>query len=152
MPQVDCGFGNSGAQGSKLLVDLGPTIQVNIGFDPDYIPASDPPIVPVPGVTGIHALVDTGATESCIDNLLAAQLGLPVVDRRPVSGIHGSHETNMYLAQIHVPTLEVTVYGEFVGVDLQAGGQDHSALMGRTFLRNFQMTYDGRTGSVVIST
>jgi hypothetical protein len=152
MPQVDCGFGNSGAQGSELLVSLGPTIQVNIGFDPDYIPALDPPMVPVPGVTSIHALVDTGATISCIDNLLAAQLGLPVVDRRPVWGVHGSHETNTYLAQIYVPALEVTVYGEFVGVDLQAGGQVHSALMGRTFLRNFQMTYDGRTGSVVIST
>jgi len=151
MPQVSCGFDSSGSQGSELLVSLGPTIQVDIGFDPNYHPEARPQSVPVPGITGVRALVDTGAMVSCIDQLLAAQLNLPVVDRAPVSGVHGRHEANVYLAQIHTPSLGFTIYGEFVGVDLQAGGQAHSALMGRTFLRNFRMIYDGRSGSVIIS-
>jgi len=132
-------------------VSLGPTLAVDIGFDPNYNPAAIPYVTPTPGITGVNALVDTGAMVSCIDNLLAAQLDLPVVDRRPVSGIHGSRDANMYLAQIHVPSLGFTIYGEFVGVDLQAGGQVHSALIGRTFLRNFNMVYEGRSGSVTIS-
>lgn len=41
--------------------------------------------------------------------------------------------------------------GAFAGVDLKAGGQIHSALIGRTFLRHFKMIYDGRTGTVSLS-
>lgn len=102
-------------------------------------------------MTGINALVDTGAGESCIDNQLAALLRLPIVDRRPISGVHGSSFTDMYLAQIHIPTLHFIIYGMFAGVDLIAGGQVHSALIGRTLLRSFTMTYEGRTGSVLLS-
>jgi hypothetical protein len=74
------------------------------------------------------ALVDTGATESCIDNLLAATLKLPIVNRREVSGSAGKHVANVYLAQVHVPTLAFTIYGAFAGVELAAGGQSHSLL------------------------
>ena len=56
----------------------------------------------------------------------------------------------MHLAQIHVPSLQVTLYGTFAGVDLIAGGQLHHALIGRTFLRHFTMTYNGASGSVVL--
>lgn len=152
MPQAKCGFDNApgGASGSDLLVMLGPTLRVNIGFDPNYRPTVGN-IVPVPGIAGIPALVDTGAAESCIDNLLAARLNLSIVDRRPISGVHGSQLANMYLAQVHIPSLNFTIYGVFAGVDLVAGGQPHSALIGRTFLQRFTMVYEGRTGTVTLS-
>jgi len=152
MASTKCGFENApgGVSGLVLLVSLGPTLLVDIGFDPNFNP--NVPGIPTPGVKGIQALVDTGAKESCIDNLLAAQLNLPIVDRRPISGIGGRQETNMYLAQIHVPALPFTIYGAFAGVDLVAGGQVHSALIGRTFLMRVTMTYEGRTGIVTLST
>ena len=95
--------------------------------------------------------MDTGAIESCIDSALASTLNLPIVDRQPVAGAHGSGEVNTHLAQIYVPALGVTVYGAFAGVHLTAGGQPHYALIGRTFLRNFTMVYKGRTGAVTLS-
>jgi predicted aspartyl protease len=152
MVQTKCGFDDvPPGSGPNFLVSMGPTIFVDIGFDPTFDPAQLKTKLAVPGIKGIEALVDTGATESCIDNLLAAQLNLPVVDRRMVAGISGGHMTNVYLAQIHVPTLAFTVYGAFAGADLKAGGQVHSALIGRTFLRAFTMVYEGRTGTVTIS-
>jgi len=57
----------------------------------------------------------------------------------------------MHLGHVHVPALNFTIYGEFAGVDLVAGGQAHHALIGRTFLQNFTMTYEGRTGTVILS-
>ena len=148
MAETKCGFNDAGDKpGSSLLVMYGPTLMVNIGFDPKYKAG----IVPIAGIKGVRALVDTGATECCIDNLLASQLRLPIVDRRAISGVHGSQLTNMYLAQVHIPTLNSTVHGAFAGVDLRAGGQMHSALIGRTFLQNFKMTYEGKTGTVIIS-
>ncbi len=150
MVQTKCGFDNGPAHsGSDLLVMLGPTLLVDIGFDPAYSPRKK--VVPVSGITGVQALVDTGATESCIDDLLAAKLKLPVVNRREISGVHGKREVNVYLAQVHVPSLAFTIYGAFAGVDLKAGGQVHEALIGRTFLSSFTMVYEGRTGTVTIS-
>jgi hypothetical protein len=132
MPETLCGFNDqpNGASGSEMLAAWGPTLLVDIGFDPNY--KSEPPfVVPKAGIGGIHALVDTGAGESCIDSLLAGQLNLPIVDRRPISGVHGSLLVNMYLmylAQIHVPSLLFTIHGAFAGVELAAGGQVHKAI------------------------
>ncbi len=150
MPETNCGFKDSpGTSGSLLLVANGPTLFVDIGFDPNFNPAAPGP--PVPGIKSQWALVDTGATESCIDNLLAATLNLPVVDRRPIGGVGGVHEANMYLAQVRVPSLDFTQYGLFAGVNLSEGGQRHRALIGRTFLRRYTMVYNGVTGSVTLS-
>ena len=152
MPETLCGFNDvpGGASGREQLTVWGPTLKVDIGIDPNYKPGP-PWAAPTPGISGIDALVDTGAGESCIDNLLAGQLNLPIVDRRPISGVHGAHIVNMYLAQIHVPSLAFTIYGAFAGVDLAAGGQVHKALIGRTFLQNFTMLYVGPSGSVKLS-
>ena len=121
MPRTEFGFGDA-----FTLAEFGPTLLVQIGFDPQFRPGGGPPDLPD---DRFPALVDTGALESCIDSMLAGALGLPVADRRPVSGVHGADEVNMHLA---------------------AGGQPHRALMGRTFLMNFAMTYDGRTGAVAL--
>lgn len=149
MPSTKCGFVDvpGGVPAVGLLVQWGPTIKVDIGFDPQYtFKPNCPP--PIPGLTGLRALVDTGATESCIDSTLAAQLNLPIVDKRMTAGAHGAKEVNVHLAQIHIPSLNFTIYGAFSGVDLHAGGQIHSALIGRTFLQHFKMIYEGTTGSV----
>jgi hypothetical protein len=152
MPQTKCGFDDvpGGASGAVLLVAHGPTLLVNIGFDPNFTPGPTLSL-PVPGITGINALVDTGAGDNCIDSLLAAQLNLPIVDRRAISGIHGPQDANMHLAQVYVPILNHLIYGVFAGVHLVAGGQIHRALIGRTFLQNYTMVYEGRTGTVTIS-
>ena len=139
---MDCGFSDQ-----KLLVRFGPTVSVDIGFDPEWKLGGSHPR---PGIAGVHALVDTGATESCIDNLLAADLNLPIVDRKSVAGISGANTFNVYMAQVHVPAIPFTIYGMFTGVDLKKGGQVHSALLGRTFLQRFEMTYNGMTGAVQI--
>jgi hypothetical protein len=152
MPETLCGFNDipGGSSGRDMLVALGPTLIVDVGFDANYKPGP-PWTIPIAGLTGIDALVDTGAGESCIDNFLAGQLNLPIVDRRSISGVHGAQMVNMHLAQIHVPSLKFIIYGAFAGVALAAGGQTHKVLIGRTFLQSFTMVYEGLTGTVKLS-
>ena len=140
MATIDCGFSDTSALlGQDALISHGPTLPVQIGFDADYEPgAKRLPILPS---KQFSALVDTGATISCIDSSLAVSLNLPIVDRRDLGGIHGSIEVNMHLAQIYIPSLAFTIYGSFAGVHLIAGGQRHHALIGRTFLCRFTMKY-----------
>jgi len=150
MARTKCGFDDSPqGSGRDLLVALGPALLVDIGFDPQFDPHI-PNQVPASAIRDVQALVDTGATESCIDSLLAAHLELPIIDRARVTGAGGAHDVNVHLAQIHVPRLHVTVHGRFFAVHLQAGGQIHKAFLGRTFLQHFTMIYEGRTGSVTI--
>ena len=149
MPETLCGFNDipGGAAGAELLTMYGPTLYVDIGFDSSFKTGQ----IPVPGMKNLAALVDTGAGESCIDSMLASQLNLPIIDRVTISGANGKSEVNMHLAQIRIPNLDFTIYGAFAGVHLLAGGQQHLALIGRTFLRHYTMTYNGRTGTVLIS-
>ena len=145
MPTVNCGFTDR----PNLLVSRGPTLSVRIGFDPRYSPGS----VSTPDIPSqlFDALVDTGATESCIDSVLAGELDLPIYDQRSVSGALGPGLVNMHLAQVYIPDLNVTVAGRFAGVHLAAGGQHHAALIGRSFLSHFEMSYVGLTGQVTLT-
>lgn len=106
----------------------------------------------LPNIQNVPALIDTGATMSCIDDLLAQQLGLPLINQVQSAGVHGSGLLNVYLAYILIPTLSVSQTGEFIGANMAAGGQFHRALLGRTLLQNMLLVYDGRSGSVKLAT
>ena len=144
----------SGLAGDVLdpVTDLrvsGPSIPVQIGFDPTFDPTSEGR--PQIRSEEYFALVDTGAGESCIDNALAEALDLPVMGREPLAGAGGLSMTNVYIAHVYVPEMAFTLFGRFMGVELLAARQPHLALLGRDFLSNFTLTYEGRTGIAILS-
>ena len=150
MKTADCGFKDLGnLTGSRHLQYTGPTLAVDIGFDPAYHSGIDEK-PPVPSARGLGALVDTGAQNCCIDATLAMQLQLPIIDQIQVCGVDGTSKKNVHMAQVYVPALDYTIMGHFVGADLTGGGQPHQAILGRDFLKHFKLIYDGRTGKVVI--
>ncbi|MCY4312383.1 MAG: aspartyl protease family protein, partial [Gammaproteobacteria bacterium] len=85
---------------------FGPTLNVQIGFDPAYQPETGEK--PHLANTQYHALVDTGAAISCIDNSAATALQLPVIDEGMISGASGANLVNIYLAQIYIPAFNFT--------------------------------------------
>lgn len=135
---------------SNALVQIGPTLLVDIGFDPavfgQVLPAgSFPQIAPMQNVA---ALVDTGASHSCIDEQLAQRLQLPLVNQQHIAGVGGMTVLNVYLAHVAIPSLGTSQYGLFSGAHLARGGQHHEAIVGRTLLQGMMMIYDGISGSV----
>ena len=145
MSSVDSGF-----RGDPDSLELrGPILRVQIGYDPEFDPGgqnrSNLPEELYP------ALVDTGATASCIDSGLAVRSGLPIVDQYEVRGVHGLSKVNVHLAQIYVPSLDWTISKSLAAGNLYSDRNPLFALIGRDFLRNFIMTYNGITGSVIIS-
>lgn len=95
MKTVECGF--SGPLATNRLTGDGPSILVDIGFDPTWRLGK----IPVPSDRDIVALIDTGAQECFIDCDLASHLRLPLVDRRKVAGSLGKHEVDVYLTNTH---------------------------------------------------
>jgi predicted aspartyl protease len=93
------------------------------------------------------ALIDTGASDSCIDEQLAQQLGLMPVDRRQVGGVAGQQLHYVYLAHLTVPNLGMQTLGPFIGVNL---GGVHKVIMGRDFLTHTILIYNGEEGEITI--
>ena len=143
MATANCGFSDPDS-----LYQFGPTISVEVGFDPAFNPRDlvRPTLPPTPW----SGLVDTGAMDCCIDSEVARLLDLPIVDQGFISGVGGSVQVNRHLAQLYIPGLNYTMYGSFAGVHLVSGGQPHHVLIGRSLLRAFQLEYDGRTGKVLL--
>ena len=115
---------------------------------------SDTPIPTFPrqgGGGGTHRCPELSPIQAIPHFKEFAPLGLPVVDRTKVAGALGVGEVNVYLAQIYVADLATTVYGRFGGVNLSEGGSPHVAILGRTFLQGYTMSYEGRIGWVVLS-
>ena len=70
--------------GAQALVQRGPIINVTVGLERSMATAliGQGSKVPTP-ISGL-ALIDTGASVTCIDNSKAIELGLPVVDKDDV--------------------------------------------------------------------
>jgi len=143
---AEAGFIEPTGPNIAKLMQLGPTLAVVVstsssdGAEPQRGRAEQVP-----------ALVDTGASSSMIDNALATRLGLIQIDTAKIAGVHGVNDHPVYLAQISVPVLGLHQFDKFVGANLREGGQIQEAILGRDFLFNVIMIYDGIRGQVSIA-
>lgn len=148
MPLLDATFRDADGQTDKpFLIRYGPSVQVVVGH---YVQPGVTIAEPMQPET-TWALVDTGASESCIDCDLAVKLGLPIVDTMQISGSNGTFQHDVYLAQINIFGLEFSQFGRFAGVKLSTGQQPHGVLLGRTFLDNVLLIYDGIRGQITLT-
>lgn len=103
-----------------------------------------------PPVSGL-ALIDTGASATCIDDGLARQLQLPVTDVVTMtSASHDSTPANVYPILIEVvgPGIRINVT-RAIGANLAP--QDLIALIGRDFLQHCTLFYNGLTGEITLA-
>jgi predicted aspartyl protease len=96
------------------------------------------------------ALIDTGASTTCIDDATARQMGLPVIDVvQMTSASHASIPQNIYPVQIEVigPGINITVPA--MGANLAPQGIH--ALIGRDFLQHCTLHYNGLSGEITLA-
>ncbi len=145
MPLIEAHFIHNGIADNDSLLHYGPTLQVVIsGHDIKEAPHNN-------NSRNVPALVDSGASMSCIDETLAQELGLRPIDICTISGAGGVKQHTVYLAHMVIPELDLVQYGKFTGVHLKAGGQLQEALLGRDFLNKVVMIYDGIRAQVTIA-
>lgn len=148
MPSVQAGFktGTPTASPADLLVQMGPTLRVDIGMKSRSLPGEEPDLP----MKNVKALIDTGAGGDCIDDDLARSLGLQISDEGEISGVGGRHRAFIYTARLYIPSAGKLLFQQFTGVKLQQGDQWQRIILGRLFLRQYRMTYNGADGSVVL--
>ena len=75
---------------------------------------------------------------------------MPITDEGEISGVGGKHHAFIYTARLFIPQLNKLLFQPFTGVKLQQGEQWHRVILGRSFLRPYQLFYDGSGGQVEI--
>lgn len=144
---ADCGYAGS-SQGRKLLEYHGPRIGVSIGLDPTW--TKDQSRAPQADKNNLAALIDTGAQYTCIDSAVATEIHLPVIDKQRVGGV-GLLVVDVYNGQIHIGLLRYTIHGPIAGIPGLEDRIHVPVVLGRAFLRDFLLTYNGRTGDAQIN-
>jgi predicted aspartyl protease len=137
-------------QPSVVMQLTGPCIQVLIGLASSMVQTLTQNGQTVPTPRAGRALIDTGAAITCIDDDLARNLGLPVLD--VVQMVSASHTTpaNVYPVQIEVVGVGINVQVlKCMGAKLSSQGIE--ALIGRDFLANGLLVYNGVVGAITLS-
>ena len=137
--------------GPAVLAKEGPFFQVLVSIPQPLAEFYTKNKTPLPAPVAGIALVDTGASKSCVHG--------PIMKRLQVSpiGVATSHTAagpvphSLYPAHFTFPTAKIEIdFAAVVGVDLSGqtiGGQQLIALIGRDVLAMGMFIYNGSTGS-----
>ena len=130
------------------LVMRGPVLQVAVSIEQNAAKALLTQGKTVATKTGL-ALIDTGASNTCIDEQAAQELGLPVIDVATMqSASHEQHPCNIYPVQII--TQVVTLNSQrTMGATL--GSQGLLILIGRDVLQACNLFYNGPARQFTLS-
>ena len=128
----------------------GPVIQVTVTIEQNAGKGLLAQGKPVPTPKSGLALVDTGATNTCIDEQAAQALGLPVIDvARMTSATHADQDCNVYPVQITIPPALIINSPRTIGAALAAQGL--LILFGRDVLRSCTLHYNGPVGEFTLT-
>jgi predicted aspartyl protease len=135
----------------QVLQVRGPLIQVSVGVMPVLTKEMAQEGIAVPSPITGQALIDTGASNTCIDAEIAAKIGAPVIDKVTMhSASHASTEANIYPVHFDIIGLGVgRNVPRCMGAALQSQGI--IMLIGRDALVDCNLFYNGLTGSFTFS-
>lgn len=128
----------------------GPVLQVSVTIEQNAAQALLQQGKEVPTPKPGWALIDTGASNTCIDEQIAKELGLPVIDTaKMASASHAETTCNVYPVQIDVPSVLSLSAPRTIGAALAAQGL--AVLIGRDVLQHCTLFYNGATGQITLS-
>jgi predicted aspartyl protease len=134
----------------QILIHEGPVVSVNVGVPSDLADKWRNMGLEIPEPVSGNALIDTGATTTCIDDDVAKQLGLPTVDVAQMSSASGQSEQPVYPVQLDITHSELVIESsKSIGADLEDQGL--VALIGRDTLSQCTLHYNGVTGDFTLS-
>ena len=133
------------------LAQSGPRIQVTISLATQLAADMQSRGEDIPAPETGWAIIDTGASVTCIDEELATKMGLPVIDQLAMaSASHDKTMQNVYPVTLELQGLPMGVDApRAVGAALKAQGI--VALIGRDVLQHCTLYYNGPAGQITLS-
>ncbi len=136
---------------SIALLQHGPIVQVVVGLAQSFTDQLLQQGQSLPQPIAGNALIDTGASMTCIDELAAQNLSLPAIDVvQMTSASHDSIQQNVYPIQMQIVGSPIRVeVPRAIGANLATQGL--LALIGRDYLQHCTLFYNGLTGGITLS-
>jgi predicted aspartyl protease len=133
---------------SAVLQNRGPVIQVTVSLAASYAQTLQQTGQAVPTPISGWALVDTGASATCIDAAQADQMGLPVIDVvNMTSATHVDTPQNVHPIRIEFAGVPIAIDApRAIGANLAPQGL--LLLIGRDALQHCTLIYNGLAGSI----
>lgn len=132
--------------GVEALHQDGPRILLKVGVHPAVEKVMRENNQAVPDMIEGVALIDTGAFSSCIDEGIAQQLGLAVIDTSTV--LSASHQVSVNVYSIGFETANREIVGNVVKAPgMNLAPQGIIMLLGRDILRLCSLSYNGKDGT-----
>lgn len=133
------------------LLQRGPIVQVTIGVEQNMAQQLVAQGAQLPQPVSGTALIDTGATTTCIDEEVARQLNLPAVDVISIaSASHADSRQNVYPALIEVVGMAIK-FNALRAIGVPLANQGIHVLIGRDLLQHCTLFYNGMIGSFTLS-
>lgn len=134
-----------------VLAQRGPCVEVSISVAQVVAQQLAQSGQPIPAPVSGLALIDTGASVTCVDDSIAQQIGAPVVDVVQIaSASHAATQQNVYPLSMQFVGFPINVDApRAVGAPLLAQGI--AALIGRDVLQHTTFFYNGSTGQITLA-
>lgn len=94
----------------------------------------------------LTALIDTGSEWNLIQDSVAGALHMMHIDDKWIRTANGPVLAPVYMGQLVISALTYTKLHRFIGVDIDAD----RVILGRETLRDFSLTYYGRSGKATL--
>jgi hypothetical protein len=136
------------------LGQLGPLLTCVVGVSRERQEALLSAGQPTPSPVTVQALVDTGASCTCVDPNVVQQLGIPPTGRvqvhTPSTRQATPHETNQFDVSIFIPGSTAQARPFTVPalpvIESELQHQGYSVLLGRDILSACLLVYEGQSG------
>ena len=128
---------------NPLSQSPGPVITIE-GIVIDVIVHREPKAAPEDGVPEFlehGAMIDTGASDTCIDYRIAHALKLRQIDQRTIGTVGGPIQVAVFLGVLEIPQLKFKRLDRLFAPKIER--INYSVLIGRSVLKEFLFTYDG---------
>lgn len=103
-----------------------------------------------PATVETRGLIDTGASDVCIDYRIALQLGLKAIDQSFVGIVGSSTLATIYLGRLLIPEIQFDRIMPLYALKVRQ--PTHDVLVGRSVLQNYLVTFDGPAGMMQVAT
>jgi len=132
------------------LAGAGPVLQVEVNLPQPLINLLSSQNKPIPAPSPGFALIDTGASRTCIDSQVLSNLGISPIGVVTMGTAGGSTSCPLFPAKLSFPVINLVIdFGSVAGVNLQGQTTDKKplvALIGRDVLLRCLFIYSGTGG------
>lgn len=135
----------------QALLNRGPILNIEISVPTTLANLWDKQGLQIPAPQPGVALLDTGASRSCVDREAIQKLGIPSIGIERVYTPQGNEEQQKFPVRLSFPgsTLPTVEFGSAYGSTLKEQGL--LALIGRDLLTHFSFIYNGPGGFISLA-